>query len=105
MSLCPLPFIPQPAGMQVSLDLASSPTTCFGGCCVPCPYQGLSPNSSFANGRNIISFVYGQIYGRRYYERYLRYPMRHSPHHIFRPSLLLTSKLSEDMSRHIPLHA
>jgi len=42
--VCPYPFLPQPAGISsLNLDLASSLTTCFAGCCVPCPYQGTSP--------------------------------------------------------------
>jgi pyruvate-formate lyase-activating enzyme len=39
-ALCVAPFVVQPPGLAVNLDLAASLTTCFGGCCVPCPYQG-----------------------------------------------------------------
>lgn len=40
-ALCVAPFIVQPPGLLVDLNLATSLTNCIGGCCVPCPYQGI----------------------------------------------------------------
>ena len=57
-SLRVAPFVLQPQGTPVNIDLATSSPICFGGCCVLCPYQSIPSPFDDANRRNPVSLLH-----------------------------------------------